>query len=150
MLNLKAYLTSGGKYPKFEKDFYALPEDLVERYTKRAMMTIARASLICDQAGVKNPICTSGYRPKSHHLAIYAALGRPAPMGSKHLTCEAIDLADPKKLIGQWALANIEFLEENDIWMESLVVTHRAEKPSGLWIHTQIVAPGSGNRVFMP
>lgn len=71
-------------------------------------------------------------------------------MGSKHLTCEAIDLWDPDKKIGNWCVGNIEFLQEHDVWMESLVVTHKSAEASGRWIHLQNVAPSSGNRIFMP
>lgn len=152
MLTLRNYLTSQGKYPGFEKEFASLPEDKHERYTKNAKTLISKVSLLFSRAGIVVPILTSsGWRPISHHLAIYAGMGIPkekVPMGSAHLSCEAIDVLDPSKDIGR--LATEILLEECDLYMESLSVTHKSMDPSGRWVHFQTKKTASGNRIFLP
>lgn len=79
----------------------------------------------------------SGYRdPEANRKAG----GSPR---SKHLTCQAIDLEDRDGSLAKWCLKNLKLLELIGLWMEHPDVT-----PT--WIHLQIVAPGSGNRVFWP
>lgn len=142
MISLRDYITSGGKYPHAWDEFHALPnaEDLL----KWARITIARASLCCHMAGIKNPQVTSGWRSPSHNKAIG---GAPK---SKHLHAQAVDIADPDKTLGAWCVANVGELKEIGVWIESLVVTHKAAEPSGRWVHIAVVAPPSGNRIFIP
>lgn len=80
---------------------------------------------------------TSGYRPPSINSSVGGALK------SAHLTCEAIDLADPVGLIDKWLIQNPELLIEYGLYLES------PSKTPG-WCHLQTRAPKSGNRVFLP
>lgn len=87
-------------------------------------------------------IVTSGYRPGHFNKSARGA------KRSAHMTCEAIDFADPNGEFGKWCLANLKLLEEVGLYMESPLYTH--EPPAKRWIHLQIRRPASGNRVFIP
>lgn len=82
-------------------------------------------------------IVTSGYRPKQLNCAVD---GRPK---SRHLTCEACDIADPDGSLGRWSVNHVEILEACGLWMEN------PEYTKG-WVHYQIQPPKSGNRIFTP
>lgn len=97
------------------------------------------------QAYGKPMTVNSGYRPGRFNKKLYK---RPdgtwvdgAPR-SAHLTCEAVDIADPNKAFAKWCLLNLHVLEEAGLWMESPAAT-----PS--WVHLQI-RPVAGKRVFNP
>lgn len=87
-------------------------------------------------------IVTSGYRPGHYNKSARGA------KRSAHMTCEAVDFRDPDGEFGKWCLANLKLLEEAGLYMESPIYTH--EPPAKRWIHLQIRAPKSGNRVFIP
>ncbi len=141
MLTIKDYVTSSGKYPGFWEDF--ITHERHEELAKNAAKIVALASEICARAGVK-AVCTSGWRPESHNKRIGGSLK------SKHIHCQAIDLWDPDKCLGEWCVSNIEALVELGLYMESLTVTHKSPERTGRWLHLQFVAPASSNRVFMP
>ena len=88
---------------------------------------------------------TSIYRSMADHLRIYKDEGitdiKLIPMKSKHLSGEAIDIADPKGSLMTWTKANIKVLEEVGLWCEDGI--------SG-WCHFQTVPPKSGKRFFLP
>jgi len=67
-------------------------------------------------------IVTSGYRSLQHHIDIYRTKGIPdsqIPMGSRHLTGNAVDFADPTGNLYTWALLNEPGLEAWGIWCEA-------------------------------
>ncbi len=90
---------------------------------------------------------TSGYRSMQDHLRIYSAKNVPAnkiPMGSKHLTGQAIDVSDPDGALKLWLKTDptaIVAIEKAGLYME--------EGTRG-WVHFQNVAPRSGHRWFLP
>ena len=126
-----------GREKKFSQEF---TDDLSANTNK----IIARASELLSRAGITKAYVTSGWRPKS----INAAQG--GSVNSQHIFCNAIDLFDPDKKIGQWCVQNVEALAEIGLWMESLLTTHASEDPQGRWVHLQDVPPKSGNRIFIP
>lgn len=80
----------------------------------------------------------SGYRPVALNLKVGGA------SGSKHTTCNAIDLKDNKEQkFGNWCLNNLKELEDLGLYMEDL-------KSTPTWVHLQRLPPVSGNRVFLP
>lgn len=80
----------------------------------------------------------SGWRPAAVNASTTGAALR-----SKHMTCEAIDLADPDGDLDEWCLDNLGALKDLGLWLEFPGSTKG-------WCHLQIVPPKSGNRVFYP
>jgi len=66
-----------------------------------------------------------------------------AAKGSKHLSCQAIDLEDRDGRLDAWCMAHLGVLEELQLWLE-----HPDATPG--WCHLQILPPRSGLRVFYP
>lgn len=100
----------------------------------------------------KPMVVTSGLRTMEDHLRIYhekaAREGKPfdpkkVPMKSMHLTGGAVDIADPKKVLQAWCLANEDKLKAAGLYCEAFSYT-----PT--WVHFQILAPKSGKRFFIP
>lgn len=99
----------------------------------------------------KPMVVTSGYRSYIQHQNIYKQIafkrGVPfyltqVPMKSKHLSGQAVDIADPDFKLHAWCRANVELLEELGLWCEELDKTPR--------VHFQSVPPTSGRRFFKP
>lgn len=99
------------------------------------------------QAYGKPLIVSSGYRTLAKHLEIYAAKGiidqSKIPMKSKHLSGQAVDFSDPKRLLQNWILANEDLVTSFGLWFEDFDYTKN-------WCHCQIVPPKSGKRFFVP
>lgn len=99
----------------------------------------------------KPMVVTSGYRSMYDHTRIYSEInakrrrrGLPPvkmPMGSRHLSGEAVDIADPDGKLMEWCKANAELLEKAELWCEDGTVG---------WVHFQIKPPKSGKRFFLP
>lgn len=81
-------------------------------------------------------IVTSGYRPEGINREIGGAVG------SLHIQCLAVDLADASGAIKRW-FADKNRLEEFGFWMESPIYTPKH-------CHIQIEPPRSGARIFIP
>lgn len=96
----------------------------------------------------------SGLRTMESHLATYKAInekkksqGLPevkVPMGSKHLSGEAIDLEDRDGKLKVF----IKGLSEQELQELGLYYEEFSHSPS--WVHSQIVAPKSKSRFFNP
>lgn len=67
----------------------------------------------------------------------------PKAMGSSHLYGAAVDIGDADGKLKAWLKANPNKLVECGLWAEDYDST-----PT--WIHLQIYAPASFNRVFKP
>lgn len=67
----------------------------------------------------------------------------PSAPKSKHLTGQAVDIADPDGKLKEWVKDHLPFMAQIGLWMEAFEST-----PT--WLHAQIVAPKSGNRIFIP
>lgn len=89
----------------------------------------------------------SGWRPAWYN----AQVGGAAPK-SKHITGNAIDLADPEGELDDLLQADylrcvgegrVPLLVKYDLYMEHPLATKG-------WCHLQNIAPRSGNRVFIP
>jgi uncharacterized protein YcbK (DUF882 family) len=92
-------------------------------------------------------IVTSGYRSLAEHENIYRKMGISSdkvPMGSKHLTGQAVDISDPDGQLQHWLRNDpkgITIIEQAGLWCEDGTTN---------WVHFQWVPPGSGNRWFKP
>lgn len=80
----------------------------------------------------------SGWRPASYNAGVPGAAVR-----SKHITGEAIDLADPDGELDEYLFQHQEVLAAHGLWLEHPAATKG-------WCHVQTVPPRSGNRVFFP
>lgn len=67
----------------------------------------------------------------------------PKAMGSSHLYGAAVDIADADNKLKTWLKANKQKLVDCGLWAEDYTST-----PT--WVHLQIYAPNSFNRVFKP
>lgn len=85
-----------------------------------------------------SPVVNSGWRPASYN----ATIANAAPK-SRHITGEAIDLADPDGDLDDFLFNNPQVLSRHALWMEHPLATKG-------WCHLQSVAPRSGNRIFYP
>lgn len=85
-----------------------------------------------------NPTVNSGWRPAAYN----ATIANAAPK-SRHITGEAIDLADPDGDLDDFLFNNPQVLSRHALWMEHPLATKG-------WCHLQSVAPRSGNRIFFP
>jgi hypothetical protein len=84
---------------------------------------------------------TSGFRSMADHYRIYKNKGIDhPPLGSKHLTGQAVDISDPIGVLNRWVRGDgLKDLEILDLWCE--------DKTNG-WLHMQSVPPHSLNRFF--
>ena len=88
----------------------------------------------------KSVTVSSGFRSKEDQIRVYKQKGitdiSKIPMHSKHLSCQAIDIADPNKELQKWCKKNEKTLKSIGLWMEDFSAT-----PT--WVHFQIVPYGS-------
>ena len=111
--------------------------ELTEPLRRNAEVMIARTNALLQRACVACAV-NSGWRPR----AVNAHVANASPR-SRHLTCEAIDLADPDDRLDAWCMSHLGELEAIGLWLE-----HPDATPG--WCHVQIVPPPSGRRVFEP
>lgn len=102
-----------------------------------ASTTVVRANTLLERFG-EDRIVNSGWRPAEYNAGV-----PNASQTSKHITCQAIDLADPEGDLDEWCFDHPEVLVEIGLWQE-----HPAATPH--WVHIQVVPPKSGKRVFYP
>ena len=88
-------------------------------------------------AGTGSPI-HSGWRPPAVNEQTSNAGKR-----SNHLKGLAVDLFDPQRKLGTWAVNNLPVLQELGLWMED-------PRWSPTWLHVQCVPPASEHRVYVP
>lgn len=111
--------------------------DLTVAIAEAAAVTIERANALLEVFGEERGI-HSGWRPPSVNASTPGAA-----QFSRHMTGQAIDIADPHGDLDEWCLTHLGILESLGLWLE-----HPASTKG--WCHVQTVAPRSGNRVFYP
>ena len=99
--------------------------------------TVSKVNLLLAAFGEQRTV-NSGFRPAAINGATPGAAVK-----SKHMTCQACDLADPDGDLDEWALEHPGELELIGLWQEHPSATKG-------WAHFQIVPPKSGKRVFYP
>ena len=114
-------------------------DELTDEIRRNAQVTVDRVTEMLARAG-RSDINTvnSGWRPKGVNDAT-----ANAAKGSKHLTAEACDLPDADRSLCQWAVDNLDVLEDIGLWMED-------PRWTSTWLHVQTIPPKSGRRVFIP
>ena len=80
----------------------------------------------------------SGWRPPSINAATPGAATH-----SKHMIGLACDIADPDGALKGWVLANLDLMQQLNLYFEDFRWT-----PT--WVHFQLGAPASGKRIFVP
>lgn len=111
--------------------------ELSAEIVSNAAILIERVHRLLAEFGEERDI-TSGWRP-----AAVNANTPGAALKSKHMTGQAVDLADPDGDLDEWCLDHPELLEKHNLWLESPAATKG-------WCHLQSVPPKSGRRVFYP
>jgi hypothetical protein len=91
---------------------------------------------------------TSGIRDLLDHRRIYIEKARRQgisnvriPMGSKHLTGQAVDIKDSDGALYEWCKEHTTVLEQAGLYCEEATLG---------WVHFQSVPPKSGRRWFYP
>ena len=113
--------------------------DLTEEIRANAQITVDRTNQLLERANAgKSHIVTSGWRPRTLN-----ARTPGASTTSKHLSGQAVDIADPDRYLADWCAANQIDLVVAELWCEDFRYT-----PT--WIHLQCVPPGSGKRIYIP
>ena len=119
-----------------EREF---PTAMTPQIEKNAIYTVQLANALLARFGEGRKV-NSGWRPPS----VNAGVPNAAP-NSKHMTGQAIDLADPEGDLDDWLMSaeGQAALTEIGLWMEHPACTKS-------WTHVQTVPPKSGRRVFYP
>lgn len=117
----------------------AYPMAMTPQIEKNAELTVQLANALLVRFGQGRKV-NSGWRPPQVNERTPGAA-----VMSKHMTGQAIDLADPEGDLDEWLMSaeGQAVLEELGLWMEHPACTKS-------WTHVQTVPPKSGRRVFYP
>jgi len=139
-------ITWNGRYPEFENDKHIKnnPE-----YIKNIEELCRRVNTLLLDFKKDYPdfkaVITSGYRPIEYEWK-KARSGR-----SNHCKGAAIDIWDPKKILGEWCARDSgAIMVKYDLYMEALSTTHKSMAQEDRWCHLQIFPPKSGKRIYIP
>lgn len=132
------------------KDYYKgrnvqFANELTAQIQANAKLTLSRVNALLSRFYAANPkaalrTVNSGWRPAAVNAGV-----KKAAKNSHHLRATACDLSDDDEQLDRWLMTKPgqTALLEIGLWMEAPNATPR-------WCHVQIVAPGSGRRVFLP
>lgn len=128
-------------------------ETPTEPMVGNATILLSRVNTLLIACGFKTT-CASGWRPPLYNAELRRKWQAGEPGGantavnSKHMTMEAIDLADnASQQIANYLNENKQVLQAHGLWMEHPASTKGARTN---WCHLQKVPPKSGNFVFYP
>lgn len=108
---------------------------------ENALTLLARVNALLAEVPLveaTEPRINSGWRPAWYNATVPGA----APK-SRHITGEALDLADPEGALDDYLFENQELLKRHNLFMEHPAATKG-------WCHLQCVPPRSGRQVFYP
>lgn len=118
-----------------------------EDFTSEIILNVRELIKRITSLGYEPPMYFSScLRSKDVHKRIYTEKGVPEnkiPWGSKHLSGQAADVADPDGKLADWLMINDKKVEESRLWVEHPDFTKG-------WVHFQSVPPKSGKRFFIP
>lgn len=126
MIELKSYWMGRAANTALTREIEANAEELV-----------TRVNLLMARFGGTRKI-VSGWRPPEVNAKLPGAA-----VNSKHMTGQAVDLADPDGDLDQWCMDNPSELERFQLWQEHPAATKNV-------CHLQSAPPKSGKRVFYP
>lgn len=127
MITLADYLKGHGEAPEAVK--------------ANALELLARVNALLAELPfpeAREPKVNSGWRPADYNKNVPNA----AP-NSKHITGQAVDVADPDGVIDSYLHTHFTLLIKHKLWMEHPSATKG-------WSHLQSVPPRSGNLCFYP
>lgn len=119
-------------------------KELTAEITKNAEQTVKLANALLSEfrfdvkTDTEQRHVKSGWRPPEVNAATPNAALR-----SRHMTGQAIDIADPEGDLDEWCMSHTDTLARLGLWLE-----HPASTKG--WCHVQTIPPKSGNRVFYP
>lgn len=118
-------------------------DQLTDEIRQNAETTVIKANLLLGYfkngtGDFERYHVNSGWRPAAINASTPGAAAR-----SKHMTGQAVDLADPEGALDDWCMDNQDILERLGLYLEHPSATKG-------WCHVQIVPPRSGKRVFYP
>ena len=114
------------------------PDSWSEVIERQAIDLLNRVNVLLTDFGQDRTV-NSGWRPPEVNSST-----PNAALKSKHMTGNAVDLADPDGDLDDWCSENDgERLVTYGLWMESPAATKG-------WCHLQNLPPKSGKRVFYP
>ena len=132
MILLENYLGQHGKGHEGE---------LTDDMKLEAQVLVDKVNAMLEEFGGAREL-RSGWRPESFNAGV-----PNAAKNSKHITCQAMDIADEDGVLKEWALQkdgdSYPVLEKYELWAEYGEAT-------GSWLHVKIVPPVSKKRVFYP
>lgn len=115
------------------------PLAMTPEIERNADTTVKLANAVLARFGEWRKV-NSGWRPPALNAATPGAA-----LKSKHMTAQAIDLADPEGDLDEWLMSPL-----GQSIMGSLGIWHEHPAATKGWAHLQIVPPRSGNRTFYP
>lgn len=134
ILTLSDYFGRGSRF--------ATENELTPELRDNAVILLERVNGLLarlpDIPAAVQPHVNSGWRPSTYNSTIPGAAVK-----SKHITAQAIDLADPEGELDEFLFANQQYLIDAGLWLEHPLASKN-------WTHLQSVPPRSGNRVFFP
>ena len=115
------------------------PTAMTPQIERNAELTIKLANALLARFGQGRKV-NSGWCPP----AINAGIANAAP-NSKHMTAQAIDLADPDGDLDDWLMSS-----DGQAAMVEIGLWHEHPAATKGWAHLQTVPPRSGRRTFYP
>ncbi len=111
-------------------------QDFTDEVSSNIDMLLKALNIVREAYG-KPMVVSSGWRPASINAKVGGA------KKSAHVVGLAADFKDHDNRLKEWCLANLSVLAKAGLYMEDPSAT-----PT--WVHLQLRAPASGNRVFKP
>ena len=143
-LTLQQYFT-GPDGTRRDQVYFAELTDEIQSNVEKLLPIVDKLLARMEAGGVKiltdvgtgSPI-HSGWRPAevNEHTSNAGA-------HSNHLKGLAVDLLDPQRKLGTWAVNNLPALQELGLWMED-------PRWCPTWLHVQCVPPASNHLVYVP
>lgn len=112
-------------------------EDLTPEQLGNANTIVPKANELLEKFGEFRK-CNSGFRSAADQMRI-----NPKAPHSAHTQACAIDLEDADGKLKAWLKANLNVLDELNLYME-------APSSTPTWVHIQAIPPKSGHRIFIP
>ena len=114
------------------------PQELTGEIEANAADLLPKVNNLLAALGWPDPEVRSGWRPKEVNDATSNSAAN-----SKHLTGQAVDLADDNRELATAIMRETDVLAQCGLYMEDCRWT-----PT--WVHLQSVPPHSGKRIFIP